>query len=190
MSLRKRFFIIDGHHQEEWRPVVGWEEIYSVSSLGRVRTEERVIIKRDGRQQTIKQCIRKPGRVGDHYHMVLSDQSNGRTEQRQLHHLVLEAFDRPRPEGLEGCHNNGNGLDCRASNLRWDTSKSNHADKRKHGTHLFGETTPAAKLNNQQVRLIRRLRHHGSTYRELANWFGVGYGAIANIIRGKNWKCV
>ena len=30
---------------EEWRPVVGWEGLYEVSSLGRVRSVDRVVVR-------------------------------------------------------------------------------------------------------------------------------------------------
>lgn len=35
---------------EDWRPVVGWEGLYEVSDLGRVRTIGRVAVCRDGRE--------------------------------------------------------------------------------------------------------------------------------------------
>ena len=39
--------------------------------------------------------------------------------------LVLEAFVRPRPEGMRACHKNDDSLDNRLSNLKWDTQSAN-----------------------------------------------------------------
>lgn len=51
---------------------------------------------------------------------------------KKVHHLVLEAFHGPRPTGLHGCHNNGDPLDNRAGNLRWDTQSGNMRDFHRH----------------------------------------------------------
>jgi len=45
---------------EYWLPVPGWEGWYSISSLGRVRSEERKIVRRDGVVIVIRE---KPRRV-------------------------------------------------------------------------------------------------------------------------------
>ena len=45
---------------ETWRPIPGWEGEYSISSAGRVRSEERKIVRRDGVVIVIRE---KPRRV-------------------------------------------------------------------------------------------------------------------------------
>lgn len=52
-----------------------------------------------------------------------------------VHRLVLEAFRGTCPQGMEGCHNDGNRANCALDNLRWDTPMNNHADKIRHGTN-------------------------------------------------------
>ena len=45
--------------EEVWRDVKGYEGLYQVSSMGRVKSLERTIIKKDGRKQTVKERILK-----------------------------------------------------------------------------------------------------------------------------------
>lgn len=53
-----------------------------------------------------------------------------------IHHLILFAFDGPKPENQECRHLNGNHADNRPDNLKWGTRKENIADSIKHGTHI------------------------------------------------------
>ena len=47
---------------------------------------------------------------------------------RNLGRIVKETFDGPMPAGMQTCHNNGDFHDNRLENIRFDTSKENHAD--------------------------------------------------------------
>lgn len=77
---------------------------------------------------------RKPGRVGKKRNRLTVGfcRPNFKLKTRPLPHLILEAFVGPRPPGLEACHNDGNPLNNRLGNLRWDTHESNMEDLRRH----------------------------------------------------------
>lgn len=116
---------------ERWRAVVGYEGHYEVSDWGRVRSLDRTLpVSRRGFTSRFY-----PGRT-----RRLGLSSSGRMhvalygKQWQVHHLVLSAFVGPRPSGTECCHNNGNPVDNRLVNLRWDTHRSNCMDMQVHGT--------------------------------------------------------
>jgi IS30 family transposase len=47
-----------------------------------------------------------------------------------------------------------------------------------------------AKLTDNAVREIRRLRTEGMTYEQISNQFGVCEATIGNIVTGKIWKHV
>ncbi|KDE14258.1 hypothetical protein N505_0105420 [Rhodococcus aetherivorans] len=117
---------------EMWRPVVGFEGAYEVSNEGQVRSIDRHVAGRAGSTRLIRGRALKPGTAkrGGYHYVILS----GRT--RYVHHLVLEAFIGPRPEGdTHTRHLNGNPQDNRVENLQWGTRSENFLDTVEHGMH-------------------------------------------------------
>lgn len=112
---------------------------------------------------------------------------NGNRVRKYGSHFILLAFVGPCPEGMEACHNDGDCLNDAAVNLRWDTHQENINDKIDHGTVLNGERINTAKITENDVRDIRRLRSEGKTLRELSGQFGVTQTMISLIYRRKNW---
>lgn len=110
---------------EKWLPVVGYEGLYAVSDLGRVRSFHK---RRAGRLMKIS-----TNKVSGYATVALS--RSGSAKHWTVHTLVLEAFDRPRPEGMECRHRNGDRADPALTNLEWGTSGENNLDQVEHGTH-------------------------------------------------------
>lgn len=97
----------------------------------------------------------------------------------------------PEQEGWQAAHSCGNGhLGCvNPRHLKWATVSENNLDKTKHGTATAGERNPAAKLSDDDVRHIRRMK--GSVYqRVLADQYGVEQSVISGIWSGKTWRNV
>lgn len=123
-------------NEETWRQIPGYEGIYEVSDHGRVRSMDRI----DAAGKRRKGIPRR-----------LSQQTSGhmtiwlcrdRVSQNFLvHHLVLAAFVGPRPDGMEGCHQNDDGSDNRLENLRWDTRAANVRDSVRNGSHHMARKT-------------------------------------------------
>src|SRR5215471_15602953 len=107
-----------------------------------------------------------------------------------IHHLVLEVFVGPRPDGMEACHADGDRTNNALRNLRWDTPVANAADKLRHGTELFGESRPWAKYTEVQIREIRRLGAEGMPSREIALLLGMSAGYVRRILSRKRWPHV
>lgn len=122
--------------------------------------------------------------------VLLKNIETGKFCRRYIHRLVLEAFVSECPEGMEACHNNGDRTDNRLENLRWDTRKNNHADKKLHGTYLFGEKCSAVRLNESQVQEVRSIKRNKPrlSYKKIAEAFRVSPTTIFRIVRRTTWK--
>jgi hypothetical protein len=113
---------------------------------------------------------------------------NGKLHLRYVARLVLTVFVGPCPAGMQACHNDGVKTNNQLSNLRWDTSKGNHADKKHHGTRLFGEKHPRARLTDDTVRALLSDAKNGINKPALALKYEVSYNVVAKIIANKTWQ--
>lgn len=107
--------------EEEWRPVVGYEGFYEVSSLGRVRNIATGMGRTPGR-------ILKPHGRGRYGHQAVDLRDGKRTRAMALHRVVALAFI-PNPRNLPlVLHADDDVTNNRVSNLRWGTHKDNTRD--------------------------------------------------------------
>lgn len=120
-------------------------------------------------------------------YLVVAICNNGIEKTMRVHRLILTAFIGMCPEGMIGCHNDGNRLNNKISNLRWDTQKNNHADKHKHGTAMIGEKNGSSKLKKQQILKIRKLYSDGLSQREIAAIYKIAQTQVSNIVTMKSW---
>lgn len=115
----------------------------------------------------------------------------GRSKSFQVHRLVLCVFVGPCPAGLEACHEDGNHLNNRLSNLYWGTHETNMRDRDKHGTTSRGEKHGRAKVTAQIVTALRSeiigIRVRGDIKR-LAAKYGLGRSQVGRILRGEHWR--
>ena len=174
---------------EEWRIIRDTDGMYEVSSLGRVRSLDRVLHKADGTDQPWRGTVRTPTLAGRGYWSVTL--RFGR--RRNVHVLVCEAFHGPKPTPThQAAHTNGDHRDNRADNLRWKTPVGNQQDSIRHGTKATppsgsGEVNNNARLSLTDVQQIRAMRTGGATLVTIASRFGVGKSQVHNIVTGKQW---
>lgn len=99
--------------REIWKPIPGYEGLYWVSDLGRVKSLKRG-----------KERILSPGKTrGGYLYIVLY--KNGKGKNCYVSLLVWEAFNGPIPEGMQVNHINENKQDNRLENLNLMTPKEN-----------------------------------------------------------------
>lgn len=120
-------------------------------------------------------------------HLTVNLYRNGKAVGKPVHRLVLETFVGPAPEGLIGCHNDGNPGNPHLDNLRWDTHASNTHDMVAHGTKRIGSQCGHAKLTESDVIEIVAQMDSGAKIVDLANQHGVTPTAIFNIRTGRAW---
>jgi HNH endonuclease/NUMOD4 motif len=170
---------------EVWRPIPDWDA-YEISSFGQVRRARGWNGTWAGR---ILRAI--PDANG---YLMLSLSQDGKCKRFLLHKLVCRTFHGEPPTAEhETAHNDGNRLNCSAANLRWATTIENHADKRLHGTLLFGDRHPNAKLSDNEVRAMREEWRKlnppfGQRQQEMARLaikYGMAFGGAKDILRGR-----
>lgn len=120
---------------EEWRPVVGWEGSYVVSSEGRIASVDREVAGPNGCKRRVRGRIlkQKLNPVTGYKFIALSDYP--RLKNPTVHRVVSDAFLGALPSGMDVCHNDGDRMNNRVVNLRIDTRAGNMQDSIRHGTN-------------------------------------------------------
>ena len=101
---------------EVWRPVPGWEGLFSVSDHGRVRDSAGLLANLSAR----------------HGYPTFYFYHAGKGHTLLIHRVVLRAFRGEPAPGQEACHNDGDKTNNHLSNLRWDTRSANQRDRVAH----------------------------------------------------------
>ena len=160
--------------EEIWKLIEGFDE-YEVSNHGKVRRGDKILKSSDNEGQ-----------------MCVALCQDGKINYNEpIHRLVAIAFLPQLPDKPYVCHNDGCYKNNYVSNLRWDTPKSNSADKKIHGTEIWGESNPFSKLSEQDVLQIRTLFREGVSTKEISSKFSqVSPGHITNILRYETWEHV
>lgn len=124
---------------EQWRPVAGFEGLYEVSNLGRVKT-----LRRYGVPERIHKGHRNTHRAHDG-HIDICLRKDGRNFSTQAHRLVMLAFVGPRPDRADIRHLNGDPTDNRLVNLAYGSRSENLRDQVRHGVHFSALRTHCPK---------------------------------------------
>lgn len=115
-----RSISLDG---EEWRDVVGYEGLYSVSNLGRVASLNRVVVTSNKHTRVYKAKLLSPIMRNPYLSVILC--GNNRHRQVSIHRLVAASF-LPNPNGYNCVdHLDTDKQNNKATNLRWCTTLGN-----------------------------------------------------------------
>jgi DNA-binding transcriptional regulator YiaG len=171
---------------EEWRPVVGYEGLYEVSSLGRVRGVTRRVPNPSCKVMTVKGKILRLYQ-GKHGYMQFGPWKDGAQRTLLVHQEVLRAFV-GEPRGLECRHLDGDRTNNALTNLRYGTKSQNADDKNTHGTMARGTRQGLSKLTEADVLHIRRDR--SMTIKALAELYGIHCSTVFKVRRGETWRHV
>lgn len=123
---------------EQWLPVVGWEGLYEVSDLGRVRSIERVVVDVLGRSRRWPSVLLTPFKDDKGYLRVRLWRAGRGAPSVPLHRLVAATFIGLRPDEQVVRHKNGNSEDNSLSNLWYGSVADNNRDLLDHGSWSNG----------------------------------------------------
>lgn len=172
--------------REEWRAIVGYEGLYSVSNIGRIRRDRTNGNTTAGKILKIQRGSRR--------YPVISLWKDGKLNTHRVHKLVMVAFVGPYPAGHGINHKDGVRNNPRLDNLEFVTHKENSQHAVMTGLHHRGERTGNSRLTPEIVRQIRSLYQPRKmtefTMPKLAKRFGVCYSTIKGVIYRRTWTHV
>jgi len=175
--------------QEEWRDVVGYEGHYKVSSLGRVKSLQRIVYRGNGEPNPVKERILKPFLHPNGY-LGVNLRPNKKTH--HIQRLVAIAFYGYKP-GMHADHINNDKKDNSVANIRWLTPQENLSRRR----FQVGQEHHASKFTSNQV--IEIIKEHNKLLSDpscrspvslLSKKYNVNYYTIMRIIKKMTYRNV
>lgn len=166
---------------EEWRDVVGFEDRYIVSNLGRARSLDRL----SANGHKLKGRLLSPRhRKDDYWDFSLFDK-NGKEHKVLLHRVVAEAWVERYDYDLNVVdHIDNNPCNCMAINLRYTDSAGNNDDP------VRWQRIEQAKADHADKQLIC-VNHKSLVYLdsivEASEKIGCNYSKLSAAIRYGNW---
>lgn len=178
---------------EEWR-LLPKAPGYAISSLGRVKSLPRKILRRNRwgsvNLQAVRERILRPG-IGTVGYRLVSTHIGSAQVTFYIHNAMMEVFGPPRPfPDAVVRHLNDDKLDNRVENLAWGSRKNNMDDAIRNGLIARGEAKPNAKMTAAKVRELRRLVAAGSPLWTLAKHYGISGSTAKGIVEGRSWRHV
>lgn len=163
----------------EWKQIPGYEN-YQISNKGTLRKE-----KKNGEYRYLN-----PGCCYDKnpYYMFTVCR-NAALRKLYLHRVLADLFlpnDNPQ-ENPDVCFKDGNVHNVQLSNLYWSNQKARMGRRKAEGG--YEGYTSNHKLSVENVREIRKLKPF-TTYKKLAEQYGVHPWTIFACVKGYTWKNV
>ena len=132
----------------------------------------------------------KPGIQSTGKYYVVSVKKDGIRKTHRVHRLICETFHgTPSDTKLTVSHLDGNWKNNIPSNLKWESYSDNLNHKKEHGTDDNGYKNSRAKINKEQLLLIRKLLSEKElTHKQIGNIFNVSRVFITKIANRYRYK--
>jgi len=160
--------------KEIWRDIKGFEGLYQISTIGRVRSLDRV----DSRGNYRKGKVLADVVSGNGYHQV-NLWRDGKVEIKLTHRLMAKTFI-PNPDNLPQVnHRDEDKGNNRVENLEWCTASYN--------TNYGTRNERAAKANEQAIYVITDSghRYYFDSVRKSAEILGLKLCSVSNCLHGR-----
>lgn len=176
--------IIPVNEIEIWKPVVGYEGLYEVSSRGKLR--------RIGPWKWRGKTISPPPRIHSDKlcadYVTVAVTKDGKRRSRILHRLVAESFLGPIPEGKEVNHIDGDRTNNRPSNLEYVTPQENADHAVRLGLRQWGDRVKTSSITNIDASEIKWLIQKGIPQKEIENIYKPSKWCLKHMISGRSWR--
>lgn len=163
---------------EIWRPIVGYEGLYEVSSTGRIRSVDRIVFQQ-GRNQMYRGKIMMPYKNNSGYYAIRLSKNNKKNNEL-VHRIVAKAFI-PNPNNYPVInHKDEVRINNNISNLEWCTYKYNinYGTARERLSEANGQKVAQYDLNGNLIKLYKSIK-------EAARVTGVCTSSINGCTLGK-----
>lgn len=161
---------------EKWKDIKGFEGFYQISNLGKVRSLDRVINKREFKGTELKPLIG----YGGYYSIQL--RKHVKKTVYYIHRLVAEHFIEKKEGKSIINHIDENKFNNCFDNLEWVNISENciHSNK--------GAGFLVRKFNKEQIEEIRNDNKNGKSIYLISKELNENGGTISNIVNYKTYK--
>jgi len=172
------------YKNEIWKSVKGYEGLYEVSNLGRLKklsyTYKSPFL---GKVRVNEKIIK--GATKDGYKQALLFK-NGDSKFKMIHRLVAIAFLKYDKDRVFVNHKNLIKNDNRADNLEWSTTQENIIHAHKFGNIVMpkGDNNVNIKISDKDAKYIRENKEN-KTQKELSKQFNISQSLVSKIINNK-----
>lgn len=170
---------------ETWRPILGFEGIYEVSDLGRVK---RIAPDTRGNPRFVGRIITPHTTAAGYLRVTLC--RDAKATLHFVHRLVARTFLGEAPQGKPTVnHLDGDKANPRLANLEW----ASYAENYRHALDTLGFKPPRgtahwnAKRTPEDVAEIKCRVAAGESQRAVARSFRMAQGNVSMIVNGKLW---
>lgn len=169
---------------EEWKPIMGYDELYEVSNFGRVKRSKKSYMVTLKRSINLKERILKGEIDKDGYHIVVL-RKNNTPKKKKVHRLVAQAFvpnleNKPQVNHIDSIRNNNI-----STNLEWTYPLENSLHMKNLNRQAKGSKIGNSKLRKNDILYIRK---SVLSVKELSIIFLVHESCIRKILNKETWK--
>lgn len=175
---------------EEWKPIVGWERQYEVSTYGRVRSIDRIIIRKGGTRMFFKGKLLLSA-VDNSGQIMVKLSYAGFNKSIKVSRLVAITFILNPDNKRDVHHKDRNKTNNRVDNLEWLTREEHYKKDKLMGKwdSIRGTNSVTNRFSENDIKTIRDLYSSGQhTQTDIAKQYDCFPAVISNIVNYKSWK--
>ena len=172
---------MDNLVEEIWKDIPTYEGIYQASNLGKIKSLERIAIKKYRGNRVVKERIML-GTINEDGYLKVHFKNNNRNNSYFIHRLIAQTFiDNPyNKEQIN--HKDGNKLNNKVDNLEWVTNLENQQHAWRNRLKYYkGQNDIKVLQFNMDNKFIKEYKSITDAHKQC----GISLGNICNCCKGK-----